>query len=182
MHTTNTIEIHGDPERVTARAYKLAAEIAHWPDLLPHYRYMTIREQSDTHKIADFGAVRFFSLFPSRLADDTRHPTPDTLSCTPPRPAITFPVKWQARQDLFPESLRITYQHLHGISRGMQVAWRLTPNPAGVHIEITHELTYPFPLGAWFAAQIVGKVFVHPIAGRTLQCLKEQIESEEAQH
>ena len=150
MHTVNEIEIMGDPEQIAPRIYQLAADIQDWPDLLPHYRYMHIRERTDTHKLADFGASR-----------------------------DGIPVKWSATQELFPNETRITFQHVRGVSQGMWVEWKLEKRPASVRVTISHELSYPVPLlGPLFAKYIVGKLFVENIAGKTLRCIKNKVEQE----
>jgi uncharacterized membrane protein len=151
MQTSNDIEIAGPWERV----FQLAAELAEWPVLLPHYRSMHILDCSARHKIADFRAVRPFWF------------------------GLRFPVRWRARQDLFPEERRITFTHIGGITKGMRVQWRLTSTERGVHVVIEHELTYPIPLlGPLFAEYIVGRIFVHHIASRTLRCFQAMIEAE----
>ncbi|HZO90158.1 MAG TPA: SRPBCC family protein [Chthonomonadaceae bacterium] len=150
MHTSNSIDIRGDAERIYGRIYQLAADIQDWPTLLPHYRYLRVLEQSPTHKIADFGASR-----------------------------DGFPVKWRAQQELFPDEGRITYQHTGGITKGMRVEWRLQKRGDHVHVAIDHELSYPVPvLGPLFAHYIVGSLFVRNIAGKTLRCIKSKVESE----
>ena len=146
MHTTNEIEIRGEVSRI----FQLAADIQDWPDILPHYRYMRILEQSPTHKVADFGATR-----------------------------DGFPVKWRARQELFPDEGRITFQHIGGITRGMWVEWRLEKRGDRVHVTIDHALTYRFPiLGPLFAQYVVGNLFIRNIAGKTLRCIKAKVETE----
>jgi hypothetical protein len=169
MHTSNTIRIDGDAARIYPLIYRLAADIQDWPALLPHYRYLRIVEQSATHKIADFGAFRLFSLFASR---EKRSGCPDRAAG-----GVKFPVRWRARQDLFPEEGRITYRHVRGITRGMWVEWRLERREDHVQVTIDHDLTYPVPLlGPLFARYIVGALFVSNIAGKTLGCIKAKVE------
>ena len=108
--------------------------------------------------MADFGAVRVFALGPL---------------------AIKFPCRWRARQELFAADKRITFKHLKGITRGMWVEWRLEDCGDHVRVTIDHELTYPIPvLGPLFAQYIVGNIFVHSVAGKTLNCIKAKVESE----
>lgn len=154
MRTANSVDICGDAERICGRIFALAADIQDWPVLLPHYRYVRLLERSDTHKVADFGASR-----------------------------DGFPVKWRARQDLFPDENRITFVHLRGISVGMEVEWRLEKCGDHVNVRIEHALTYPVNAllrlpADWFAAVIVGRMFVHNIAGKTLRCIKAKVEAE----
>ncbi len=130
------------------RIYQLAADIQDWAKILPHYRYVVIEEQSERHKIARMGARRDW-----------------------------FPVKWRARQELLPEEYRILFQHIGGITKGMSVEWRLVPEGDAVRVTISHTLTYPVPLlGPLFAEWIVGRLFVHNIAGKTLRCIKAMVE------
>lgn len=158
MFTSNTVVMRGEAAKIMPRIYQLAADIQDWPTLLPHYRYMRVVEQSEQHKIADFRATRTFRFGPL---------------------AIRFPCKWRARQELFPNDMRITYKHVRGITRGMWVEWRLEDCGDHVNVTIDHELTYNFPvLGSLFAQYIVGNLFVHPIAGTTLNCIKAKVEPE----
>jgi ribosome-associated toxin RatA of RatAB toxin-antitoxin module len=150
MHTTNQIDVIGDPQRVRRRVYQLAADIQDWPAILPHYRYIRVLERSDQFKVADYGASR------------------DGL-----------PVSWRARQELFPDEFRITFVHTGGVTRGMWVEWRLEALSDRVHVSIDHVLDYPVPvLGALFARHIVGGLFVENIAGKTLRRLKAIVEAE----
>ena len=150
MHTVNEIEIIGEAAQICPRIFQLAADIQDWPMILPHYRYLRILEQSETHKVADFGASR-----------------------------DGFPVKWRAKQELFPEADRITFSHVGGITKGMWVEWRLEKRDNRVHVTIDHDLSYPVPLlGPLFARYIVGKLFVRNIAGKTLRCIKAKVEAE----
>lgn len=150
METVNEIKIEGNPELICPRIFQLAADIQDWPAILPHYRYMHIRERSERHKQADYGASR-----------------------------DGIPVKWSARQELFPESNRITFLHTAGVTKGMWVEWKLEKWPNGVRVTILHKLRYPVPvLGPLIAKYIVGRLFVENIAGKTLRCFKDRVEAE----
>ncbi len=159
MFTSNTVEIRGRADRILPRIYQLAADIQDWPAILPHYRYMRVIESSETYKIADFGATRMFRLGALKAS---------------------FPCRWRARQELFSADKRITYKHIQGITRGMWVEWRLEDMGDHVRVTIDHELNYPVPVvGPLFAQHIVGNLFVHAVAGTTLQCIKSKVEAEE---
>ncbi|MBC7527435.1 MAG: hypothetical protein H7308_07775 [Chthonomonadaceae bacterium] len=150
MHTVNEIFIEGDADIICPRIFQLAADIQDWPTLLPHYRYLHVLERSETHKVADFGASR-----------------------------DGFPVKWKAKQEVFPETNRITFLHTGGVTKGMWVEWRLEKRENGVSVEIDHELNYPIPvIGGFFAKHVVGRLFVENIATKTLRCIKAKVESE----
>src|ERR1051326_1289197 len=85
------------------RIFALAADIGDWPRILPHYRYVRIEEQSSRHKIARMGASR-----------------------------DGIPVTWRARQELLPDQRRIRFQHIGGVTRGMEVEWKLDVAKDGV--------------------------------------------------
>jgi aromatase len=89
-----------------------------------------------------------------------------------------IPVSWVAEQECSPEAGIIAYRHVGGITRGMQVEWRITPAREGCSVSITHELNRPegllrLPLGSWIAA----RWFITPIADRTLQGIKVTAEA-----
>jgi ribosome-associated toxin RatA of RatAB toxin-antitoxin module len=149
MQTENVVDMRGDPDRI----FQLAADIQDWPIILPHYRYVVVEERTELTKVARMGAKRDF-----------------------------FPVSWQTTQDLRPDERRIRFFHIGGITKGMDVEWRIEPGRGvggSVRVTISHSLNYAVPvLGAWFAGSIVGKLFVHYIAGKTLGCIKEIVERE----
>jgi len=185
MHkTANEIIIQGDPDRIFA----VAAAVEEWPEWLPHYRRVRIHGREGNRRTVEMAAWR------------TR-----------------IPVRWVSYQWLWPEERRITFRHIGGLSRGMEVEWRIEPvqtadgrrqTAAGtsecnsgaadsapgrselpstayrlasacVRVSITHELRLEVPvvrsgIGQW----VVGELFVRAVAGRTLACLKQQIEGE----
>ena len=149
MFTTNRIELVGDPDRICDLIYSMAAKIEEWPRILPHYRYLRIVERAGNSTVADFGATR-----------------------------DGIPVRWRAVQELFPEERRITFRHIRGVTRGMWVEWRIEPTEGGALVTIDHELTYSLPvLGPIFARYVVGDLFVHNIASKTLRRMKSLAEA-----
>ncbi len=149
MQSVNQIEINGNPDEICPVIFQLAADIQDWPAILPHYRYMHVKESTATHKLADFGASR-----------------------------DGFPVSWSATQDLFPEENRIEFFHVGGATKGMQVEWRLEKRKHSVLATIEHRLEYPIPvLGKLISKYIVGRLFVENIASKTLHCFKKRIEA-----
>ncbi len=79
-----------------------------------------------------------------------------------------------------PARPEIRYRHVRGITSGMDVVWRLTPAESSavgaekVDVELVHAWGGPaWPLiGRAAAAVVIGPVFVHGIAARTLAGLK----------
>lgn len=153
MFTENRIVIRG----AKARIFALAADIADWPRILPHYRWVRVWGGDGRVRHAEMAARRG-----------------------------RFPVKWRTAQVVLPDEDRILFFHTGGITRGMYVEWNLAEetgvgNAGNVRVTISHDLTYPFgPLTGWFARYVVGALFVHHIAGRTLARVKEIVESENA--
>lgn len=132
--------------------YRLAAAVENWPSILPHYRWVRVLSDDGERRIVEMAARRDW-----------------------------IPVSWRAEQRLFPDVPRITFHHLRGITRGMEVEWSFTPTPAGVRVAIRHDLHLTWPLiGEAVADRIVGPQFVANIAGKTLRAIKALAESEAA--
>lgn len=146
MKTANTIWI-GAP---AAPIYRLAAEVERWPEILPHYRAVTVLERRGPVKLVAMAATR-----------------------------DGFPVSWQALQTLDEQRPLIEFRHVRGITTGMEVVWRFVPEGQGTRVTIEHELALRWPLiGAWAADQVVGPLFVENIAAKTLRCIKRLAELE----
>lgn len=150
METTNQITIQAPIDVVFA----LGADTERWPDILPHYRWVRRRAGTDLHKIVEMACWRRFG------------------------GPVRYPVRWVAEQRTMPTERRITFKHLRGISRGMDVEWRLTETPLGTHVLIWHEFHSDLPLvGELFACRIVGDLFVSAIATTTLRRIKHLAEA-----
>jgi len=74
----------------------------------------------------------------------------------------------------------IRFRHIAGITKGMDVEWTFAPAPGGTHVRIVHVWDGPpIPLlGVWAAVYLIGPVFVHGIASRTLAGLAAVAERE----
>ena len=72
----------------------------------------------------------------------------------------------------------IRYRHVRGITQRMDVVWRLVEEPAGVAVTIVHDWGGPaWPvIGPLAARLVIGPVFIHGIASRTLRGLKHALE------
>jgi hypothetical protein len=77
-----------------------------------------------------------------------------------------------------PGAREIRYRHIRGITRRMDVVWRLVEQPGGVAVTIVHEWEGPaWPLiGPLAARLVIGPVFIHGIASRTLAGIKRYAE------
>jgi ribosome-associated toxin RatA of RatAB toxin-antitoxin module len=134
-----------------AVVYSLAAAVERWPTLLPHYRRVEVLKEDGNRRLVEMAARR-----------------------------DRIPVRWRAEQELFPEAPRITFRHVGGITKGMEVEWTFTPVPDGVRVSILHDLRLQWPLiGGIVADRIIGPLFVANIAGKTLRRIKELAEASE---
>ena len=79
---------------------------------------------------------------------------------------------------VLPNEFKVLYKHVRGITKGMDVEWSLTETGGNVDITIVHEWTGPrWPLIGKLAAEVViGPVFIHAIASRTLAGVKKHTE------
>lgn len=127
------------------RVFALGAEIERWPERLPHYRFV--------RPVPDAQGRRRFAMGARRGP---------------------VPVRWEAIQEPKPDERRIEFTHTGGLTRGMEVAWVLTPlDDGGVDVRIRHALRLGWPLIGRFAAErIIGPQFIEPIARRTLRTIK----------
>ena len=128
--------------------FDLAAGVEHWPEFLPHYRWVRLLEQRDEGRVVEMAARRG-----------------------------GWPVKWRALLQPRPEEKRVYFRHLGGPARGMRVYWELQETEGGTDVSIHHELSLEIPLirtalGRW----IVSEGFIRPIASRTLACMKRKAE------
>src|SRR5439155_13473214 len=124
----------------------------HWPALLPHYRYVRVREVRGRTRLLEMAARRDW-----------------------------LPVWWMAVQECSPDVPEIYFHHVRGITSGMDVLWRFTPSPEGVRVSIRHDLDLGWPLvGRPVADWIIGPLFVEYIAGRTLTRIKRLAEARHA--
>jgi ribosome-associated toxin RatA of RatAB toxin-antitoxin module len=152
VRSTITIEVAASADLVFA----LAADVTRWERLLPHYARSRARGRlQDGSIVVDFVA---------------RRPLVTLVG-------LGLPVAWRARTWPEPERRRLRFVHVAGATRGMDVTWRIEPDPngAGTHVAIDHEFSPAMPLYAAF----VDRFFTRPIAGRTLgtfRALAEAIE------
>ena len=139
------------------RVFRAASEVERWPDLLPHYRWVTMRERRPGGGIVEMAAWRPFG--PAR-----------------------YPTWWVSRMEIDPERRQVRYQHIEGITRGMDVVWQLVPQGEETDVSIVHDWSGPgWPLiGAAAANLVIGPVFIHGIASRTLAGIARFVEQNHA--
>jgi ribosome-associated toxin RatA of RatAB toxin-antitoxin module len=141
-----------------ARIFGLASDVERWPALLPHYRYVRfVDRRSDGGGIVDMSANRPFGL-------------------------VQWPTWWQSRMAVHASggtrTPSIRYTHIAGVTRGMEVEWTFEEIGAMTRVRIVHVWNGPpVPMAGGLAASLViGPVFVHGIASRTLSGLADVAE------
>lgn len=150
MRTIDRIRIHAP----FARVFSAASSVSRWPDILPHYRWVRRRDDG----LVEMAAWRPFGV-------------------------LKYPTWWVSEMTIDRPVGEIRYRHVRGITRGMQVVWRLVEDGGGseraVDVEIVHTWEGPrWPLiGPLAANLVIGPVFIHGIASRTLAGIKRVAEN-----
>jgi ribosome-associated toxin RatA of RatAB toxin-antitoxin module len=156
MRSAIGVHVDAPPEVV----FRLAAQVRRWPELLPHYRRVTVHAERAGRLVAQMVAVRRFGRF-------------------------AMPVTWRAEQWAEGDDagdLRLRFRHVRGVTRGMDVTWHIRPGARGeatAYVSIEHVFRRPLPLlpDALLPA-FIDRFFTRPIAGRTLDTFKALAERE----
>ena len=137
-----------------SRVFEAAADVERWPELLPHYRWVELQGRQGDAQVVEMAAWRPFGLF-------------------------NYPTWWKSLMWTDPAGRSVQYQHIDGITRGMDVEWLLEPDGDQTEVTIVHEWDGPaWPLIRWPAANwVIGPVFVRGIASRTLAGIGHYVES-----
>ena len=131
--------------------FRLAAAVEEWPRILPHYRSVRVLHDDGERRVVAMAARRG-----------------------------AIPVRWVAEQQVYPGDRRITFRHVGGVTRGMEVAWTLTPadDSGEVGVRIWHRFEPRWPLVPDILVDlVVGEYFVNGIAARTLACIRARAEA-----
>jgi hypothetical protein len=158
MHTEDTLWIAAPPDRVFAHA----AQVEDWPRILPHYRWVRMRERrADGGGLVEMAAWRPFGPAPLR-----------------------WPTWWLSEMQVDPAQREVRYRHVEGVTTGMQVLWTIHPDGNGTRATILHEWDGPpwGPLRRPAAEWVIGPVFVHGIASRTLAGIRRAAEAPAPDH
>ncbi len=147
MRTVDRIRVYAP----FAKVFAAASTVVRWPAILPHYRWV---------RVLDDGLVEMAAWRPFAGG------------------LLKYPTWWVSRMTVDPAAGEIRYRHVRGITRGMDVVWRLVEGSDGVDAEIVHTWDGPrWPLiGRWAANLVIGPVFIHGIASRTLAGIKRAAE------
>lgn len=145
--------------------FDLVSQVEKWPSHLPHYRYVRFRQRrADGGGLVEMSAYR-----PFHLIDTSKGPL-----------NFNWPTRWLSQMSVDKKRPAIRFRHVGGITKGMDVEWTFAPVASGTHVRIVHLWDGPRipvvgPLAATF---VIGPVFVHGIASRTLAGLAAVAERE----
>lgn len=91
---------------------------------------------------------------------------------------VPYPVWWVSEMRTDFDAARVRYRHVDGITRGMDVEWRLDPAADGTRIVIVHDWEGPaWPLVGGLAARgVIGPRFIRVVADRTLRGIRRAAE------
>jgi ribosome-associated toxin RatA of RatAB toxin-antitoxin module len=138
-----------------ARVFHAAEAVERWPDILPHYRWVRMLER----RPGGGGLVE--------------------MAAWRPFGGIKYPTWWVSEMWLDRTAPAVHYRHVRGITTGMDVVWQLEAESDGsTAVTIVHQWTGPrWPLiGRPAASWVIGPVFIHGIASRTLAGIKRAVE------
>ena len=149
MRTVDRTLMHAPLERV----FEAAADVERWPALLRHYRWVRVLERRPEGALVEMAAWRPFG------------------------PA-GYPTWWVSEMRVDRAAPAVHYRHVRGITRGMDVVWSFVPAGEDTDVRIVHTWSGPrWPLiGAAAASLVIGPVFIHGIASRTLAGIKAYVE------
>jgi ribosome-associated toxin RatA of RatAB toxin-antitoxin module len=139
-----------------AAVFAAAADVERWPAFLAHYRRVTMLDGDSRRGVVEMAAWRPFGPF-------------------------NYPTWWVSEMESDPAAATVRYRHVRGITTGMDVEWNIVGDGAWSRVTIIHEWRGPrWPLIGRAAAEwVIGPVFIHGIASRTLAGIKRHVERAE---
>jgi uncharacterized membrane protein len=149
MRTVDRIHISAPVERV----FRAAMDVEQWPTLLSHYRWVRMLERREDGGLVEMAAWRPFG-------------------------RLNYPTWWVSEMWIDRRAHAVRYRHVRGITTGMDVVWQLHPTQGDTEVTIVHEWAGPrWPLiGRGAARWVIGPVFIHGIASRTLAGIAKHVE------
>lgn len=136
-----------------ARVFEAARNVERWPELLGHYRWVRMLERRGDGGTVEMAAWRPFG-------------------------PLRYPTWWVSEMWVDREAPAVRYRHVRGITTGMDVEWQLRELGKETEVTIVHEWKGPqWPLiGSLAAETVIGPVFIHGIASRTLAGIRREVE------
>jgi ribosome-associated toxin RatA of RatAB toxin-antitoxin module len=135
--------------------FDVVVDVLHWPERLAHYRFVRFRESDGVGG----GIVE--------------------MSANRPFGPLNWPTWWLSEMQVLPGAPAIRFRHIGGITTGMDVEWSFEPHTEGTQVKLLHVWDGPpVPLiGGIVANAVIGPLFIHGIASRTLAGLARVAES-----
>jgi ribosome-associated toxin RatA of RatAB toxin-antitoxin module len=155
MTTLDEQLVHAPLDRI----FSIAADVERWPHHLRHYRYVRLIERDP----AGGGLVE--------------------MAANRPFGVVQWPTWWMSEMEVRspggPRAPAIRFRHVRGVTTGMEVEWSFEAAAGGTRVRILHEWNGPpVPvIGGPVATLIIGPVFIHGIASRTLAGLARAAEN-----
>jgi hypothetical protein len=155
MHTIDEIVMNAPVEV----CFREGADVEGWPEALPHYRWVRFqrRDGFGTGRV-EMAARRDFGRIP-------------------------YPVWWVSELELDEGGPHVHYRHVGGITMGMEVIWSFEPlSSTETRVRIVHSWadgpSWPLPVRVrrWIANAIIGPIFIHHVASRTLEGIRRKAE------
>ena len=135
--------------------FALVRDVERWPAHLAHYRWVRFRDRApDGGGIVEMAAWRPFGL-------------------------VRWPTWWLSEMAVSDTRPAVRFRHIGGVTTGMDVEWSFEEAREGTHVRLLHVWDGPhWPLVGVFAARaVIGPVFIHGIASRTLEGIKRHVEA-----
>jgi ribosome-associated toxin RatA of RatAB toxin-antitoxin module len=125
--------------------FALARDVERWPSHLAHYRRVRFRARDGAGGVVEMAAWRPFG-------------------------PVRWPTWWLSIMQVDDARRAVRFRHIGGITTGMDVEWSFEPRGAHTLVRILHVWDGPrWPLvGGYAATAVIGPLFVHGIAQRTL--------------
>jgi uncharacterized membrane protein len=142
MRTESTVTMAADLESIVA----LAADVEHWPVILPHYRWVTLLDGGGDRKSVEMAARR------GRI-----------------------PVKWRAIQEIERDVIRYRHIGGVTKGMEVAWTFAPGRDAIVVRIDHEFVPPWPL-VGGVIADRVIGPHFVEAIAGKTLQTIKAIVE------
>jgi ribosome-associated toxin RatA of RatAB toxin-antitoxin module len=154
MTTVDELLVRAPLERI----FSVAVDVEHWPIHLPHYRHVRLIER------------------------DPRGGGLVEMAANRPFGTVDWPTWWMSEMEVWPIGgalpPAIRFRHVRGITAGMEVEWSFSAETGGTKVRILHEWNGPpWPvIGTIAARRVIGPIFIHGIASRTLAGLARSAE------
>jgi ribosome-associated toxin RatA of RatAB toxin-antitoxin module len=157
LYTVDEIVMRGSPEA----CFRKGADVERWPEWLPHYRWVRFQRKDGfgTGRV-EMAARRSFG-------------------------PLSYPVWWVSEMTVDESRPVVLYRHVGGITTGMDVVWSFDDRGDGTTlVKIVHDWKegpawpFPGPLRRLVADVVIGPVFIHHVASRTLAGIKRAVEAE----